>query len=242
LEKQLIVKITTWVLKFFLNLTDILFVLNVTCKPEMSKEEKDKMLEKLENRRAERTDHTTPLLVKDLKSDEIYEARMFNFSYSGIYFESDCVYEKGTLIYIGIQNSPYSISSRVFEYYKGEVVWRKDFKRALFKHGYGVHFVAGSSKQDWDADDTRNAENMRMHPRKPFFQTVRLSTHERICVGNTKNISASGVFIAAEENLEIGQTLKLNFPLKNGETAEYTGQIVWLNKEGFGIKFKESSD
>ncbi len=226
-------------LKFFPDLTDILIVLNVTCEPEMFKKEKDKMLKDSENRRAERTDHITPLLVKDLKSDEIYEARMFNYSYSGIYFESDCVYEKGNSIYIGIQNSPYSISSRVFEYYKGEVIWRKDLKQALFKHGYGVHFVAGSSKQEWGANDARNTENMRTHPRKPFYQTVRLRTPKGISVGNTKNISASGVFIAAEENLEVGQTLKLNFPLKNGETAEYTGQIVWLNEEGFGIKFQK---
>jgi Tfp pilus assembly protein PilZ len=197
------------------------------------------MIKDTENRSAERTDHITPLQVKDLKSDEIHEARMFNYSCSGIYLESDCVYEKGTTIYISIQRSPYSISSGVFEYYKGKVIWRKDLKRALFKHGYGIHFVAGSSKQEWDANGEKKSKDMRKHPRKPFFQTIRLGTQKGISLGDTKNISASGVFIAAEENLEIGQTLKLNFPLKNGDTVERTGQIKWLNKAGFGIKFEK---
>jgi len=197
------------------------------------------MVKDTENRRAERTDHITPLQVKDLKSDEIYEARMFNYSCSGIYLESDCVYEKGTTIYIGIQRSPYSISSGVLEYYKGEVIWRKDLKRTLFKHGYGVHFVAGSSKQEWDANGEKKTRDMRKHSRKPFFQTIRLATQKGISVGDTKNISVSGVFIAADENLEVGQTLKLNFPLKNGETLERTGQIKWLNEVGFGIKFEK---
>ena len=130
------------------------------------------MIENSENRGAERTDHITPLQVKDLQSGEIYESRMSNYSYSGIYFESDGVFEKGTPIYIGIQNSPYSISSRVFEYYKGEVIWRKDLKRSLFKYGYGIHFVSDSSKQDWDVNDAKKSKNMRKHPRKPFFQTT----------------------------------------------------------------------
>jgi hypothetical protein len=201
--------------------------------------EKDLMIENSENRGAERTDHITPLQVKDLQSGEIYEARMFNYSYSGIYFESDGVLEKGTPIFIGIQNSPYPISSRVFEYYKGEVIWRKNFKRSLFKYGYGIHFVSDSIKQDWDANDAKKSKNMRKHPRKPFCRTIRFGTHKGISKGTTKNISASGVFIAAKEKLEVGQKLKLNFPLKNGKTVEAIGQIVWLNEEGFGIKFKK---
>ena len=197
------------------------------------------MIENSENRGAERTDNITLLQVKDLQSGEIYEARMVNYSNSGIYFESDGVFEKGTPIYIGIQNSPYSISSRVFEYYKGEVIWRKNFKRSLFKYGYGIHFVSDSIKQDLDANDAKKSKNMRKHPRKPFCRTIRFGTHKGISDGTTKNVSAAGVFIASDEKLEVGQTLKLNFPLKDGETVEAIGKVVWLNQEGFGIKFKK---
>jgi len=95
------------------------------------------MLDNFEKREARRIEHTSLLQIKDLRSGVIYEARMFNFSNGGIYFESDGVFEKGTPLYIGIHNSPYSHPSRVFEYFKGEVMWREDLKRSLSKYGYG---------------------------------------------------------------------------------------------------------
>jgi Tfp pilus assembly protein PilZ len=57
-------------------------------------------------------------------------------------------------------------------------------------------------------------------------------------MGSTKNISASGVFIATEEKLEVGQVIKLDLPMKN-KTAKIIGQVAWLNEEGFGLKFKK---
>ena len=197
------------------------------------------MIENFENRDAARSDHISPLQVKDQRSGEIYEARMFNYSYSGIYFESDGIFQKGTKIYICIQNSPYSLLSGVLEYYNGEVMWRKDLERPLFNYGYGIQLVSDSIKPDLNSNDAKTAKDSRKHPRKPFSRSTRFSTHKGISEGTTKNISASGVFIATEEKLEVGQLLKLNLPLKKGKTAETIGQIVWLNEEGFGLKFKK---
>ncbi|MCK5471476.1 MAG: PilZ domain-containing protein [Cyclobacteriaceae bacterium] len=197
------------------------------------------MIENFDKRDAARSDHISPLQVKDQRSGEIYEARMFNYSYSGIYFESDGIFQKGTKIYICIQNSPYSLLSGILEYYNGEVMWRKDLERPLFNYGYGIQLVSDSIKPDLDYNDAKTAKDSRKHPRKPFSRSLRFGTHKGISEGTTKNISASGVFIATEEKLEVGQTLKLNFPLKKGKTAETIGQIVWLNEEGFGIKFKK---
>jgi len=197
------------------------------------------MIENFENRDAARSDHISPLQVKDQRSGEIYEARMFNYSYSGIYFESDGIFQKGTKIYICIQNSPYSLLSGVLEYYNGEVMWRKDLERPPFNYGYGIQLVSDSIKPDLDSNDAKTAKDSRKHPRNPFSRSLRFGTHKGISEGTTKNISASGVFIATEEKLEVGQLLKLNLPLKKGKTAETIGQIVWLNEEGFGLKFKK---
>ena len=197
------------------------------------------MIENFDKRDAARSDHISPLQVKDQRSGEIYEARMFNYSYSGIYFESDGIFQKGTKIYICIQNSPYSLLSGILEYYNGEVMWRKDLERPLFNYGYGIQLVSDSIKPDLDYNDAKTAKDSRKHPRKPFSRSLRFGTHKGISEGTTKNISASGVFIATEEKLEVGQLLKLNLPLKKGKTAETIGQIVWLNEEGFGIKFKK---
>ena len=176
-----------------------------------------------EDRDEARFDHNSPLQVKDLGSGQIYEARMRNFSNGGIYFESDGLLQKGTKIYISVQNSPYAQSSGVLEYYNGDVMWRKSLKKSFFKYGYGIQL---------DSDQ-------RKHSRTPYFKNVRFSTHEGIHVGRAKNISATGIFIATEEKLEVGQKIRFNLPLKKDKTAKIVGHIVWLNEEGFGLKFQK---
>ncbi len=196
------------------------------------------MTEKIQKRGAERTDHNSPLQVKNLRSGELYEARMVNYSDSGICFGSDGIFEKGTKIYICIQHSPYSFSSGVLDYYNGEVMWRKELKRSFFKYEYGIQFVSDSSKQNLDSHTAKKAKDTRKHPRKPFFRTLQFGTQKGFSEGTTENISTSGVFIATEEKLEVGQLLKVNLPTKKGKTEEVIGQIVWVNEEGFGLKFK----
>ena len=191
-----------------------------------------------EDRDDTRFDHISTLQVKDLNSGAFYEARMQDYSNGGIYFESDGIFQKGAKIYICMQNSPYPQSSGILEYYTAEVKWRKNLKRSFFDYGYGVQFVSGLGKQDLHSNNDRKGKDTRKHSRKPFCRTIRLSTHKEIFKGRTKNISASGVFISAETKLELGQVLKLSLPYK-GKTVKILGQIVWINDEGFGLKFKK---
>lgn len=191
-----------------------------------------------EDRDEGRFEHFSPLQVKDLKTGETYEARMFNYGNGGIYFESDGLLEKGTKIHICMQNSPYARSSAVLEYCTGEVMWRKYLKRSFYRYGYGIQFVFASDNAESKSNDP-DAKEFRKHSRTPYFKNVRFSTQNGIYEGRTKNISASGLFIATAEKLKIGQIIKLNLPLKKDKTAEITGQIVWLNEEGFGLKFQK---
>ena len=192
-----------------------------------------------ENRKSERFDHQSPLQVKDLKSGEIYEARMLNYSDSGISFASNGKFQRGTKIYFCVQKSPYYQSAGILRYFCGEVIWRKELIRSNASYGYGVQLISASETQNSVAKHINEAEYPRKHPRKPFFQRIGFRTDHGIHKGKTKNVSASGVFIATDEKLEVGQTLKLSFPLKNGKKAKIIGQIVWLNEEGFGLKFKK---
>ena len=191
-----------------------------------------------EDRDQPRFDHTSPLQIKDLGSGEIYEAQMQNYSNGGIYFESNGLLEKGTKIYICIQNSPYAKASGVLEYYTGEVMWRKNLKQSLFKYGYGIQLAFVSTKTGSDINAPLERE-LRKHSRKPYFQNILYSTQKGLHTGRTINFSASGAFIATEENLKVGQQLKLSLPLKNGKSELIEGQIVWKNEEGFGLKFKK---
>ena len=197
------------------------------------------MTDNFEKREAKRIDHTSPLQVKDLRSDAIYEARMFNYSYGGIYFESDAYFEEGTLLYIGIRNSPYSPTAWVFEYLKGEVIWRTDLKRSLSKYGYGIELTSKSVEEKIEIDGKEKSKELRKHPRKLLSQTVQFRTANELCKGTTKNISASGAFIVTKEKLEPGECFKLNLFSRNGKITKIIGQVVWVNEEGFGMKFKK---
>jgi hypothetical protein len=191
-----------------------------------------------EDRDDTRFDHISLLRVSDLSSGEVYEAKMLNYSNGGINFVSNSLLQKGAKIYICMQKSPYAQSSGVLEYYTGEIMWRKYLKRSFFDYSYGIQLISGSSNQDLDSNKARKEKVSKRHPRKSIFQNIRFDTDKGNFMGRTRNISASGVFIATEEKLKVGQSLKLKLPLKS-KIAEITGQIVWLNKEGFGIKFKK---
>jgi hypothetical protein len=116
---------------------------------------------------------------------------------------------------------------------------RTDLKQSPFSYRYGVQLVSESSKQESNSNDAKIIKESRKHPRRPFFRSLRFATQKEIYNGSTKNISASGVFIATNEKLEVGQLLKLNLPLKKGKMARTVGQIIWINDEGFGLKFIE---
>ena len=192
-----------------------------------------------EDRDAPRFSHHSPLQIKDLGSGEIHEARMQNFSSGGIYFESDGLFEKGTKIYICMQHSPYAQSSEILEYCTGEVVWRKNLKRSFFKYGYGIQLIADSSNKELVFNHTKKTKESRRHPRKPYFREIRFSTQSGRFKACAKNISATGIFVASNEKLEVGQQLKLNLPLKKNKSADVIGRIMWLNEEGFGLKFQK---
>ena len=116
---------------------------------------------------------------------------------------------------------------------------RIDLKRSPFSYGYGIQLVSKSSRQESNSNDAKTTKESRNHPRRPFSWPLRFGTQNEIYNGIAKNISASGVFIATNEKLEVGQLLKLNLPLKKGKMVRTVGKIVWINDEGFGLKFIE---
>ena len=197
------------------------------------------MVDNFDDRGTKRLALTTPLQVTDLTSGEIFEAKMLDYSESGISFASDGLFEKGTPLFFGILYPPDYVTSRILEYYKGEVMWRKDSKQSPLGYEYGIQMVSESGKQDSSAKDPKTTKESRNHPRRPFSRPLRFGIQKDVYDGSAKNISASGVFIATDEKLEVGQLVKLNLPLKKGKMVGTLGQVVWINDEGFGLKFTE---
>ena len=195
------------------------------------------MADNFDDRIARRISFITPLQVTDLTSGEIYEAKMLDYSDGGISFASDGFFKKGSPLYFGILYPPDYATSRILEYYKGEVMWRKDSQQDSFNYEYGIQLTSESSFQDSKANEAKPIKESRNHPRRSFSRPLRFGVQENVYDGSTKNISASGIFIATDEKLEVGQVIKLNLPLKKGKMIGTQGEVVWANDEGFGLKF-----
>ena len=186
-----------------------------------------------------RRNHISPLKVKNLRSGEIHDARMVNYSKGGLYFESDGIFINGSKNFIYIENSPYNHpTGGLLEYFYGEVRWITVLIESSFNYGYGIQLISGSKREDVEYSDAKG-KDLRDHRREPYIQSVRFGTNKGLYVGTTKDISESGVFITSEEKFEVGQLLKLHTPLKNGNSKVSKGQIVWKNEEGFGLKFQQ---
>ena len=54
--------------------------------------------------------------------------------------------------------------------------------------------------------------------------------------GKLKDYSRSGLFIKTDEILPIGAILTIANPNPDGENEKLKGQILWRNKEGFGVE------
>ena len=178
------------------------------------------MTDNFDDRGVKRTAYSTPLQVMDLSSGDIFEVKTLDYSDTGISFASDGLFQKGTPLYFGILYPPDYFPSRVLEYYKGKVMWRKDFKQSPHSYAYGVQLVSGPIRQEPDESKQKSTQELRHHPRRPFSRPLRFGVEKDTYNGRTKNISAAGVFIATDEKLKVGQLLHLNLPLKRGKWSE----------------------
>ncbi len=79
------------------------------------------------------------ILLETFSAGIYYEAKMFNYSIGGMYFESDYAPLPGSEIYIGIENSPYDAGADI---YRAQVRWRKELpdEQSRFNYGVGVKY------------------------------------------------------------------------------------------------------
>ncbi len=88
-----------------------------------------------EQREAMRLKHKASILLENFPAGAHYEAKMYNYSRGGMYFESDYAPLPGTEIYIGIEKSPYDSSP---DMYRAQVRWRRELPTQDSKYTFGV--------------------------------------------------------------------------------------------------------
>ena len=102
----------------------------------------EKMAEGKDKRVHERYNYEAPIKFKYYDSLTYSTARMFNYSQSGMYFESKDNIKPESIIYITMEN--YSSGARGPEAYEGfhaNVMWNKEYQSSDSKYyGTGVEY------------------------------------------------------------------------------------------------------
>jgi hypothetical protein len=199
----------------------------------------NKMSRYIERRAGARIEFKSPLKLKNLKSGIFSNARMVNYCDNGLYFESNSSLAEGTEIILGIENSPYSNGSGVFDVYQARILWRKRVQSSFYKYGYGVQLLTESN--DNMPDTTKS--DMRKYPRWNCSQTVCFFSRNRQHKGVLKNACANGLFIETTDPVSVGQTIELKVrDRKTDKIRVLIGEIVRSGPDGVGIRVKKICD
>jgi len=93
----------------------------------------------LEKRDCARFHHEAPVVIEKCGTGLYYEARMYNYSLQGMYFESDLVLIPGTRVNLWLSDFP---EDSLPEINSAEVRWNEEIIGAvvLFNYGTGIRY------------------------------------------------------------------------------------------------------
>jgi len=92
--------------------------------------------------------------------------------------------------------------------------------------------------EEWQLDDKRK------HPRRSYLMPADYIIKDNKSKGLVKDLSLGGVFLKPSEveSLSIGQEVLLVIPYPdNKRNVRITGEIVRIDSQGMGIKFRKES-
>jgi hypothetical protein len=191
----------------------------------------------IEKRNKTRFAHESKVVLENTDIGFRCDGRMYNFSESGMYIESDFKLETRTEILIGISDSPFAPEPDTYEQHRGTVKWRKELKQSSFYYGYGLELIE-EVVQILKPDQLVGIRN---HPRKEVAIPVTLESDDETYEGVAENVSSGGAFIKSHMLMSTGKFIRMEIPLKKkGKIARLVGLITRTNLRGFGVKFFKS--
>jgi hypothetical protein len=188
-----------------------------------------------EKRVSARIAHQTPITLELPKAGSLPAARMFNYSKKGLCFESDFYLNPGAEICIGITDSPFAAETRVCEYCRSVIKWRKFVENSFYDYAYGVEIHAwmpcpGTHRPEGDS---------RCQARRSCAIPTLIQNQHRRIPGIIQNVNEGGVFVRCREKPSKGQKVSLTIPLKKKrKLVSRRGEIVWCDENGIGIRFQ----
>jgi hypothetical protein len=76
----------------------------------------------------------------------------------------------------------------------------------------------------------------RIDKRNACSEKIFFATKNRLYEGRLKDYGRNGLFIKIKEMLSVGEMITVIDPNPDGGNKKRKGQILWRNKEGFGVK------
>ena len=75
----------------------------------------------------------------------------------------------------------------------------------------------------------------RIEKRHACSELIFFATRSRFYEGQLKDYGRNGIFIKTKEILSVGEMITVVDPHPDGGNEKRKGQILWENKEGFGV-------
>ena len=76
----------------------------------------------------------------------------------------------------------------------------------------------------------------RVEKRHACSEAIFFATNSQLYEGRLKDYSRTGLFIKTKEALPVGEMITVVDPHPDGGNRKRKGQILWTNKEGFGVE------
>jgi Tfp pilus assembly protein PilZ len=189
----------------------------------------------------------------NLLPEIFYNAKMYNLSKRGLYFESDQIIYPGEDIYIGLKDPTSPINDNK-DHIRVEIKWRKDLQNTSFRFGYGAKLInpidtlvksidkAKLRQQSTQGNVFKHKKDPRKdprkHPRKPYRKVMFFASKSKSYKGLITNISRGGAYIITRNKFYLGQMIQLVIPGdKKKKDLKLKGWVVRLSPEGFGVRF-----
>ena len=85
--------------------------------------------------------HSSRVKIKNLKSGIFSNAHMHIYCGRRLYAETDTLLLPGTQIYIGIEDSPFTSHSNVYDVFRAEVASLRHLNGMPYKYGYDIKLI-----------------------------------------------------------------------------------------------------
>ena len=84
--------------------------------------------------------------------------------------------------------------------------------------------------------NTASDIDRRQNERYAYVRYVFFATRKQFFQGELRDFSQHGLFIKSTARLTVGDIITVALPYSNNRNEKHRGEIVWRNKDGFGVE------